>query len=106
MCLGVKHTFTNGGECKRLNLMTPNSTPTLLTSSSAPKSRNIPKNTTPKMLQVKGCSAPILLFFQCFTLGSTFGFLKEFGGTSTIDLVIEIFGSLFEKFGYCQKFQK
>jgi len=29
VCLGVKHTFTNGGECKGWNLMTPKCTPTL-----------------------------------------------------------------------------
>jgi hypothetical protein len=29
MCLGVKHTLTNGEECKGWSLMTPNSTPTL-----------------------------------------------------------------------------
>jgi len=29
MHLGVKHTFTNGGECKGWSLMTPKCTPTL-----------------------------------------------------------------------------
>jgi hypothetical protein len=45
--------------------------------------------------------APIFFFFHYFILGPTVGSLKEFGGMSTIDLVIEIFGSLFKKFGYC-----
>jgi len=29
MCSGVKHVFTNGGECKRLTLMIPKCTPIL-----------------------------------------------------------------------------
>jgi hypothetical protein len=29
MCLGVKHTLTNGGECKGWNPTTPKCTPTL-----------------------------------------------------------------------------
>jgi hypothetical protein len=29
MCLGVKHTLTNGGECKGWSPMTPKCTPTL-----------------------------------------------------------------------------
>jgi hypothetical protein len=29
MCLAMKHTFTNGGKCKRWNPMTPKCTPTL-----------------------------------------------------------------------------
>ncbi len=29
MCLGVKHTFTNGGECKGRNPITPKCIPTL-----------------------------------------------------------------------------
>ncbi len=29
VCLGVKHTFKNGGKCKGWNLITPKCTPTL-----------------------------------------------------------------------------
>jgi hypothetical protein len=85
--------------------ITLKNTPILPTSGSVPKLGNTLKNTTPKMLQIKE-RAPILLFFHYFTLGPTFGFLKELQGVSTIDLVIEIFGSLFGKFGYCPKIEK
>jgi hypothetical protein len=39
---------------------------------------------TPKVMRVKEC-ALIPFFFHCFTLGPTFGFLKEFGGMSILD---------------------
>jgi hypothetical protein len=43
-----------------------------------PKARVV----TLEMLRVKEC-APTFLFFSCFALGPTFGFLKEFGGMSS-----------------------